>query len=121
MDYFDYSEFDSPDLVGSGKEISKDFLAKLNKARHIAGIPFKINSGVRSTEHNEKIGGAEKSSHLITNPGGPCAADIAVDNGWERFIVVQSLLEAGISRIGVARSFVHADSDQNKPDAIWTY
>ena len=48
MKYFKLEEFDSPDLKGSGKNMKKDFLVKLDEARELAGIPFKINSGFRT-------------------------------------------------------------------------
>ena len=43
MKYFKLSEFDSPDSKGSGKNMCYEFLQKIDKAREIAGIPFKIN------------------------------------------------------------------------------
>ena len=45
LTYFKISEFDSPDEVGSGYRMDTDFLRRLDTARGIAGIPFKINSG----------------------------------------------------------------------------
>jgi len=42
MKYFNYAEFDSPDLPGSGVEMQGNFLSMLDEARGIAGIPFKI-------------------------------------------------------------------------------
>ena len=43
--FFKYEEFDSPDVHDSGRYMDADFLAMLDNAREIAGIPFKINSG----------------------------------------------------------------------------
>ena len=49
MRYFNYHEFDSPDAIGSGEQMMDEvFLEMLDKARHLAGIPFHINSGYRS-------------------------------------------------------------------------
>ena len=54
--YFKTEEFDSPDLPGSGQLMQEDFMYKLDKAREIAGIGFKINSGMRTVSHNAKVG-----------------------------------------------------------------
>jgi zinc D-Ala-D-Ala carboxypeptidase len=53
--YFDLNEFDSPDVPGSGAEMDDEFLIKLDKARHIAGIPFIVNSGYRSKNIIKKL------------------------------------------------------------------
>ena len=78
MKNFSISEFDSPDVPNSGINMDKTFLQMLDDARGIAGIPFKINSGYRTPEHNKKVGGKLKtptskgSSHMYG-----LAADIA--------------------------------------------
>ena len=72
MKYFEISEFDSPDEVGSSKIMDAGFLEQIDLAREYAQIPFKINSGVRTPSHNAYVGGSmpnpEKgikgSSHL---------------------------------------------------------
>jgi hypothetical protein len=63
LENFNLSEFDSPDLTGSGSKMNPDFLLKLDKARGIAGVPFKINSGYRTESHNKKVGGTPNSAH----------------------------------------------------------
>ena len=45
MKYFKLSEFDSPDMVGSGEAMDKEFLSKLDQARSLCDIPFRITSG----------------------------------------------------------------------------
>jgi len=116
--YFTLEEFDSPDAPGSGKEkMSVEFLKKLDEARHIAGIPFKINSGYRTPEHNKKVGGVKDSSHVQGT-----AADISCVTSAERFIIITALIKAGFNRIGVGNTFIHVDNDFNKvPELIWTY
>jgi len=117
MKYFKLSEFDSPDMVGSGEAMDLGFLEKLDKARSLAGIPFKITSGYRSEEHNKKVGGVENSSHTKGY-----AADIACNGSARRHIIITSLLSAGFNRIGVADTFIHVDNDPNKTaNLIWTY
>ena len=115
--YFKESEFDSPDLKGSGSKMKAELLAKLNMARHNAGIPFKINSGYRTSKHNKKVGGASQSSHLKG-----LAVDIACNYSTDRFIIVNALLDAGINRIGIAKTFIHCDVDCEKHEnVIWVY
>ncbi len=64
MRYFKLEEFDSPDKPGSGELMSKMLLEMLDELRGNCGFPLKINSGVRTEERNEAVGGAVNSSHL---------------------------------------------------------
>lgn len=122
LKYFELSEFDSPDQENSGVNMDHTFLRMLDKAREIAGISFKINSGYRSETHNLKVGGVPRSE---TNRGSShlygFAADISCTNSNHREIIVRSLIQAGFSRLGVAKSFIHVDNDPNKVDALWLY
>lgn len=116
MKYFDLSEFDSPDKFGSGEEMKQPFLNKLEVARARAGVPFTINSGFRTIEHNRAVGGVENSSHTKG-----WAADIACDNDT-KFAILEGLIFAGFNRIGIANTFIHVDSDPSKnAKRIWTY
>ena len=74
--YFNTSEFDSPDVPGSGKNMQHSTLLMLCEARKIADVPFKINSGYRTEAHNSKVGGVTNSAHLKGY-----AADISTPNG----------------------------------------
>jgi uncharacterized protein YcbK (DUF882 family) len=117
LKYFSYEEFASPDVPHSGEYMDADFLEMLDHARHIAGIPFKINSGYRTIEHNYEVGGKPNSSHIIGK-----ATDIAIQSSRQRWIIIDSLIKAGFNRIGVAKTFIHVDSDEHKdPDVLWTY
>ena len=116
MKYFTLDEFDCPSLPNSGKNMDSSFLAKLEEAREIAGIPFKITSGYRTKTHNEEVGGVPNSSHLIG-----VASDIAVSGGADRYIILSALIKAGFKRIGVAKTFIHCDTDPNKSNSVWTY
>ena len=117
LKYFKLSEFDSPDEVGSGKKMDKDFLLKLDYARGIAGIPFKINSGYRTQEWNMKVGGRFGSSHKKG-----LAVDIGYTGSRERYLILSALMQVGITRFGIAKGFIHCDVDKAKdPDVIWLY
>jgi zinc D-Ala-D-Ala carboxypeptidase len=116
MLHFESYEFDCPNLPNSGINMDNAFLQMLDDARGIAGIPFKITSGYRSVAHNKKVGGVQNSSHLIGK-----ACDIAVGSGKERYIIINALIKANFTRLGVNKSFIHCDNDNSKPDSIWTY
>ena len=116
MTYFTIDEFDSPDLPGSGSQMNHTTLSMLDKARDIAGVPFTINSGFRTEQHNKKVGGSDTSSHLKGY-----AVDINCDTGPDRLKIVIGLLSAGFRRIGIAKGFIHVDNDPGKPDTIYLY
>ena len=44
-------------MVGSGEAMDKEFLSRLDQARSLADIPFRITSGYRSEAHNLKVVG----------------------------------------------------------------
>ena len=117
MKYFNIEEFDSPDEPGSGQYMDDEFLEMLDNARHLAGIPFIINSGYRTKAANRDAGGLRNSAHLDG-----FAADIRCNASRERMYIVGALLEAGFNRIGIGNGFIHVDNDPTKPeDVIWTY
>ena len=116
MLHFETQEFDCPTHPNSGINMDNAFLQMLDDARGIAGIPFNITSGYRTKNRNELVGGVKNSSHLTGK-----AADIAVGSGGERYVILNSLIKANFKRLGVAKSFIHCDNDDSKPDSIWTY
>ena len=120
LKHFTLAEFDSKDAPGSGSQMQPDFLIKLDKAREIANVPFKINSGYRTAAKNKLEGGKSDSSHLTG-----WAADIDLPNAGGsrlRLIIVRALIQAGFNRLGIANGFIHVDCDPTKEkDVIWLY
>lgn len=115
--YFEFNEFDSPDVKGSYEHMNVEFLNKIAYARKVSGCAFKITSGYRTPSHNEKVGGVPGSSHTVGR-----ACDIYAPTSRQKFLVLSGLLEAGFNRIGVAKNFIHVDDDPSKSeDVIWTY
>ena len=115
--YFKIKEFDSPDKKGSGKEMKTSTLKMLDECRHIAKIPFRINSGYRTDTHNKKVGGVNSSSHTKGY-----AVDISCNDSVSRFKIIDAALKVGFNRIGVSDKFIHLDNDPNKSkNVIWTY
>lgn len=123
LKYFNFEEFDSPDEIGSGLPTSEggkmniSFLHKLDEAREIAGVPFKITSGYRSEAHNLKVGGRVGSSHVKG-----VAVDILATDSNTRSKILKGLFNAGLGRrVGIDKQFIHVDMDYDKASAIWLY
>jgi uncharacterized protein YcbK (DUF882 family) len=114
--YFQEYEFASPDEQGSGLLMDANFLYKLNYARHLAETAFVITSGYRTIAHNKAVGGSKTSSHLSG-----LAVDISARNSLERLRIIQGLIDAGFTRIGIGNNFCHVDLDTSKSDALWLY
>ena len=119
----DLSEFDSPDQPGSGKEnMNMDFVKRLDQARSLAGIPFKITSGFRTKEYNldlEKKGyhTAKNSAHMEG-----LAADISTPDSRSRYKIIRSLMDVGFTRYGIGETFIHVDCSTTKSqDVVWDY
>ena len=92
-------------------------------ARNAIGRQLYITSGVRSPKTNERVGGSPTSSHLKG-----LACDISTNSIGEnispryRYLIVRSLIDAGVKRIGIASNFIHFDIDEEKvQNVIWTY
>lgn len=117
MRNFQIDEFDSPDVPGSGKYMRKKFLDKLDNARDVARIPFIVNSGYRTKQHNEEVGGVSNSSHLKGY-----AADISCNSSIDRYKMIRAFIFVGFNRIGIGKNFIHVDCDPKKPkNVIWYY
>ena len=115
LNNFKLHEFDSPDVKGSGQFMDETFLSMLDEARTLANIPFKINSGFRTEKHNKKVKGVFGSSHTRGY-----AADISCKDANSRFIILNALISVGFNRIGVYKTFIHCDIDNDKPrNLIW--
>lgn len=97
--------------------IDKELVAKLERAREIAGVPFVITSGYRCPNHNVEVNGAPRSAHMKG-----LAADIMVDSDATRMKIVKACIAAGFIRMGVGDRLVHVDVDPNKSqDLMWVY
>lgn len=111
--YFTLSEFDCQH-TGENR-MDSSFLQRLDALRAACGFPFRITSGYRSPLHpieaKKKVAGTHAQG---------IAADIAVDNGVQRRILVEEALKLGFSGVGVARGFIHVDTRETTP-VLWLY
>lgn len=115
--FFRRAEFDSPDVLGSGANMRQEFMLMLELAREISKVPYHINSGYRTEAHNAKVGGANESAHTKG-----WAADIRAADSRTRCQVLCGLVKAGFTRIGIAKTFIHADCDPTLPAGVaWLY
>lgn len=115
--YYKSLDFDSPDLAGSGDNMQNELIEKLILAIIIYGKVPHINSGYRTKEYNKKVNGADNSAHLRGY-----AVDLSVMNGRDRFVLLNSLIAVGFTRIGVGKTFIHVDCDPSLPEKVlWTY
>ena len=115
MIFFSRDEFNCPCCGMNGMQDS--FLGKLDIARGEAGVPFVITSGYRCVTHNKAVGGKITSSHMDG-----WAADIEAKSSRQRYRIIRGLIKAKINRIGIGKTFIHADDDPDKdPEVVWLY
>jgi|TARA_R100001163_G_C5052782_1_gene189387 zinc D-Ala-D-Ala carboxypeptidase len=115
--YFTEEEF-ACQYTGNN-EISPKLIERLDELREACGFPFIITSGYRDKTHPIEA----KKTKAGTHAQG-IAADIKVNNGLQRFKIVEEAIKLGFTGIGVARSFVHVDirnPDDTTPYVMWTY
>ena len=105
--YFSESEFNKCDPPCSLQDMTQELMLKLDKARATAGIPFVLNCGYRSKEYDKAKGRTGNSAHTRGN-----AVDIRCNTSANRYKIVSALLKAGFCRIGIGKTFVHADVDK---------
>lgn len=105
MDNFLLDEFNCPCCGANAMKLQ--FLRKLDAARNLAGIPFKITSGFRCEKWNDKIDGEPDSRHLIGE-----AADIRARTSEARGRIIKACQEVGLVSFSISKKpgFVHVDT-----------
>lgn len=99
-------------------------MSMLDAARNISGVAFVVTSGARCKKHNAKVGGVHSSAHLSDKEENKYAyaVDIKAEDSRMRFKILQGLIMAGFTRIGISKTFIHADNDKSKsPEVCWLY
>lgn len=102
--------------------LDERLLQALEMARQEYGKPMVINSGCRCLRHNEEIGGDEHSAHItIAGRVKGRAVDIRCMWNEDRHKMLSALLRY-FWRIGIARSYIHVDVEENYPKPrLWIY
>lgn len=115
--YFAEAEFRRCTPPCSLQDMDQDFMRKLDASREEAGIPYVLNSAYRSVAWEKSKGRSGEGDH----PQGK-GVDIRCNTSANRMKIVRSLLDNGIRRIGIAKTYVHAgDGDDLPKDVIWHY
>jgi uncharacterized protein YcbK (DUF882 family) len=101
--------------------LEPEFVAKLDMARHKAGIPFIITSGKREPGDNATVGGVQDSAHLQGR-----AVDLHSSDSRSHYKIIKAALETGINRVGYytdghgTPTHVHLDDSSTLPqEVIW--
>ena len=111
--YFKRSEFDCKET--GDNEMKSWFIHLLDTVRHECGFPFVVVSGYRSPLHSKEVVKDKPGMH----PAGE-AADVAVNGGEQRYMLVEVAIRHGFTGIGVAKGFVHVDLRKG-PIVMWVY
>jgi uncharacterized protein YcbK (DUF882 family) len=114
---FSLSEFESKDGSETPEEVKQNLQKLANNLqilRNYLGKPIFINSGYRSTIHNQAVGGAKNSQHVLGK-----ASDIRVKDMQpkEVYLAIEKLINKGEmlqGGLGLYRNFVHYDIRKTK-------
>lgn len=100
-------------------EMTHEFMMRLQAIRSDYGHPMTVTSGYRHPTHPVEARKLHSNGEHTT---GNCA-DVACSNGTDRFKLVTIALANGITRIGIARNFLHLGiGGEGLPDrVIWDY
>ena len=125
MSRFTKSDLASPDDPTSGSYASDRFLMMLNELQDLMykrmGIDLIINSACRTPAHNSKVGGASRSKHLTTTPGGCMAVDIHCKDDKFRDKLINAAMQVGFKGFGLANTFIHLDARVQDQASVWGY
>lgn len=115
-----WNYFKDVEVVGLDNEL----VAKLDQARHIAGIPFTITDGKRTAAGNTDRNAVNNSAHLAG-----LAVDLRCRDSRSLSKMLRALYQVGFDRVGIYFSTVdgktkpthlHVDVDKTKDaDVAW--
>lgn len=98
-----------PKMIG----VSDDVMKILDAARYNANIPFIITSGLRTPAESIAAGGYATDPHTKG-----LAVDILCENDTDQYLIVNGAVQAGFKRIGLGKSHVHLDIEQDLPQNV---
>lgn len=113
---FKKSEFDCKQT--GENQMQHEFMVLLQAIRNDYRKGMVITSGFRSVRHSIE---ARKGHTTGEHPTGLCC-DIACTNSRDRFRLIQLALKHGITRIGIAKTFLHFGISKQHPQLVmWDY
>jgi len=117
--WFSEKEFNQLTPSCSLQDMSQSTMDKLDAARDIAGIPFVLTCASRPSEWDRARGRSGTGAHTLK----PCpTVDIRCNTDTNRWKIVNALIKAGFKRIGIAKTYIHADdSEKHSQEIIWLY
>ena len=126
--HFELSEFACRcgECGSDGSEMSPDFVRKLDDLRERCGFPFRVTSGYRCPDYNDRIASTGRDGPHTTGK----AVDVQLAGPNVHRLLQQISLGGWMSGIGLnqrgehSSRFVHMD-DLTEPDhprpRVWTY
>lgn len=112
---FDPMKLDFSACVPSCTEndLHPELVELVRRAQHLAGFTFQINSGYRSKTWEYSKGRNGSSSHTKG-----LAVDISACDSYARYKILLALGCVGVPRLGLGKTFIHADIDETKAHPI---
>lgn len=111
------AEFDCKET--GENNMQHEFMEKLQRIRVMYGKPMTITSGFRSKKHSIE---AKKTHSNGEHTQGNCS-DILCTSSSDRFVLINLALVVGITRIGIAKNFLHFGIGGNglPNNVVWDY
>lgn len=121
--YFKREEFDSPDLPGSGDNMSFTFMKWVYNARSILGFPFIIKSGFRTKKHHAEVyklpidsKDLPETDHNVDDIG--LGVDLRITDSHKRNMLLEYMFENGIKRKGIYDKHIHIGFSTTLPQNV---
>lgn len=102
--YFTELEFHKLTPSCSLDNMSDAFMKRLDRAREIYGKPIVLNCAYRSVSWDKLHGRSGNGYHTLGR-----AVDIRCVSSSDRFELVNALLQAGFTGLGMYPTFIHCD------------
>ena len=116
--YFKLTEFTNYEKTHTVAELKTELVDLLDKMRGECGFPFKITSGKRTKFENDNLIDAVGNSAHLTG----LAVDIQCLDDTKRDKMLEVFVKNGITRKGIAKTYLHIDIDKTKPQNVtWLY
>ena len=114
--HFKIEEFNCPDC--GLNTMDHALIDVLDDVHDEVNFTMYINSGTRCEAHNTAVGGKPNSAHLTGPDGHSHAADVAIQNDHQRFLLFRALMKHGVVRLEDAPTWVHADNASYLPQEV---